>query len=210
MPKRIPHTEMEIITGAQRACDYLAMQQRLGKYYLKFLDMLGNLKKTGDFLEVGSGPGYQTAKVAERNPSARIQAIEPSFDMIDVARSYIKQQGFNDRVSFTQGEVEDEGLIKGLGRFDLIYSSYSLHHWKDPLKAILNLYRALKDDGVLLIYDFERHPLTYYLPFIRKGLRESIRASYIIDEILLMMESLRLEDFLIKSSFPYLSLMITK
>jgi len=64
MLKRIPHSEMEIIKGAQTAEDYLAMQQRLGKYYLKFLNIISNMKKTGDFIEIGSGPRYQTARVA--------------------------------------------------------------------------------------------------------------------------------------------------
>lgn len=81
MLKRIPHTEMEILTGIQTSFDYLAMQQRLGKYYLKFLNIISNMKKTGDFIKIGSGPGYQTARVAERNRDARIQALEPSYDL---------------------------------------------------------------------------------------------------------------------------------
>jgi len=177
MPRRILHTDLEVIAGEQTTEEYLEMQKRIGRFYLKrFLGLLADQGKTGRFLEIGPGPGYQTSKVAERNPKSEIVAVELSADMIAVAQSYIKQRGLSDRVRFVEGAVENEDLIKDLGKFDLIYSSFSLHHWKNPVKAFQNLYRALKEDGVLLIYDLERHWLTYYLP-IRRGIVESIKAS---------------------------------
>jgi ubiquinone/menaquinone biosynthesis C-methylase UbiE len=211
MPKRISHTESEVITGKQTAEEYLAMQQRLGKFYLKkFLEILDDQKKTGAFLEIGCGPGYQTARVAEHNKEIRIQALEPSSDMITIARSYIEQRGLSDRVKFTEGSVEDESLVECLGEFDLIYSTFSLHHWKDPIQAIQNLYRLLKNNGVLLIYDFERHWLTYYLPVGRKGISESMRASYTPKEILSMIAGLKTESSQVQKHFPYLSVIIMK
>jgi ubiquinone/menaquinone biosynthesis C-methylase UbiE len=211
MLRRIPHAELEVITGKQTAEEYLAMQRRLGKFYLKkFLEILRDQNKTGDFLEIGSGPGYQTARVAQLNQLSRIQALEPSADMIAIARSYLEQQGLGDRVKLTEGSVEDTNLVESLGKFDLIYSTFSLHHWKDPIKAIHNLYRVLKDEGALLIYDFERHWLTYYLPVGRKGISESIRASYTPKEIASMIDGLNMENFLVRRHFPYLSVIIRK
>jgi len=41
MPKRIPHTDLEIITGEQTTDQYLEMQKRMGRFYLsKFLSVL--------------------------------------------------------------------------------------------------------------------------------------------------------------------------
>jgi ubiquinone/menaquinone biosynthesis C-methylase UbiE len=201
---------MEVITGQQTTEDYLEMQKKLGKFYLsKFLELLGQQNKTGRFLEVGSGPGYQTAEVAKMNQEADITAIEPSGDMIAVARSYIEQQGLSNRVRFTQGSVEDRALVEGLGRFDLIYSTFSLHHWKYPAKGIQHLYLALNDNGVLLIYDFERHWATYYLP-VRRGIAESVRASYTPREISAMIAGLGIGDYSIHRHFPYLSILIVK
>ncbi|VVB63717.1 Ubiquinone/menaquinone biosynthesis C-methyltransferase UbiE [uncultured archaeon] len=189
--------------GKQTAEEYLAMQQKLGRFYLRnFLKILGNQNKAGNFLEIGCGPGYQTAKVAEHNQKCRIQALEPSSDMIAIARSYMERRGLSDRVRFTVGSVEDESLVRSLGEFDLIYSTFSLHHWKDPIKAISNLYRVLKPEGVLLIYDFESHWFTYYLPVGRKGITESIRASYTPKEISSMIAGLKCGVLWCRDIFP--------
>jgi methylase of polypeptide subunit release factors len=126
MPKRIPHADLEVITGQQTVEDYLEMQKRLGKFYLRgFLKLLTQQNKTGRFLEIGSGPGYQTAEVAKAIPDADVTAVEPSADMIAVAKSYIQHKGLSQRVRFVQGSVEDRILIENLGRFDLVYSTYS-------------------------------------------------------------------------------------
>ena len=212
MPKRIPHIESEVITGKQQAEEYLEMQQRLGRFYLKqFLRILNGQKKTGDFLEIGSGPGYQTVQVAESIQDAKIQALEPSSDMINIARSYIEQKGLSSRVDFVEGSVEDEQLVESLGRFDLIYSSFSLHHLKNPTRAIQNLHQVLKDKGVLFIYDFERHWFTYpNFPLVRRGISKSIRASYTPKEISSMITGSDMGNFQVQRHFPYLSAIITK
>ncbi len=210
MPRRIIHTDLEVITGEQTTEDYLKMQKRIGRFYLRrFLRLLAEQGKTGRLLEIGPGPGYQTAKVAERNPKSEIVAVEASADMIAVAQSYINKRGLSDRVRFVDGVVEDEGLIKELGKFDLIYSSFSLHHWKNPVKAFQNLYQALKEDGVLLIYDLERHWLTYYLP-IRGGIVESIRSSYTPKELSAMIAGLNIQNYQVQKHFPYLSILVRK
>lgn len=207
MLKRIAHTELDVITGKERAGQYLEMQQRMGSFYLsKFMRILELQNKNGRFLEVGSGPGYQTVQVARRNPGSEIIALEPSLDMIWVAKSYARTQKLRAKISYVEGAVENSDLIGGLGKFDLIYSTFSLHHWKEPVTALKNLYKALKDDGVLLIYDFVRHWLTYYLP-VRNGLKESIRASYTPEELVQMMPA---ADFKIRKNFPYVYSVIRK
>jgi ubiquinone/menaquinone biosynthesis C-methylase UbiE len=210
MLKRIPHTDLEVITGEQTTDQYLKMQKRMGRFYLsRFLIAVEKQNKTGKFLEIGSGPGYQTVQVAKRITDSRITVLEPSSDMIKVATSYSLSHNVNDRITFVEGVVEDDTLIQSLGKFDLIYSTFSLHHWKEPVRAINNLYKALKEDGVLLVYDLERHWLTYYLP-LQRGIAESIRASYTPKELISIMASTNSKNYTIEKHFPYLSLIIRK
>ena len=136
-------------------------------------------------------------------------AVEPSSDMIRVARSYAQSQNLTDRISFIEGVVEDDAAISSLGKFDLIYSTFSLHHWKEPSTAIRNLYHALKEDGVILIFDFKRHWFTYYLS-IRKGLKESIRASYTPGELIATLTLLQIQNYHVQTIFPYLSVLLWK
>ena len=107
------------------------------------------------------------------------------------------------------GSVEDETLMFGLERYDLVYSTFSLHHWPDPVKAFQNCYNVLKDDGVMCIYDFIRKGILYYLP-VKKGIWESVRASYLPEEISMMLQGLNIHDFEITTSYPYMCILISK
>jgi ubiquinone/menaquinone biosynthesis C-methylase UbiE len=211
MLKRIPHTDLAIITGDQSAQNYLEMQKKMARFYLNgFLRIVEDQKKNGKFLEIGPGPGYQTVEIIRRFPGAQITALEASSDMIKVATTYSQsQEALGNRLTFIKGEVEDTGLIHRLGKFDLVYSTFSLHHWQEPIKAMQNLYGALKKGGIILIYDFERHWLTYYLP-IKKGLAESIRASYTPKEIELMLSAINIKHYRVQRHFPYLSIVLMK
>lgn len=41
-------------------------------------------------------------------------------------------------------------------KFDVIYSSFSLNYWKDPISLINNLEKHLKPGGIIFIMDFRR------------------------------------------------------
>lgn len=209
--QRVPHGESEVLSGKRTAEEYLRMQQAMGRFYLKgFMAALAGLKKSGNFLEIGSGPGYQTAQVAKQYPGSGIRALEPSRDMIAIAQAYMKQQGVDDRVAFTRGLVEDRAVVDALGKFDLVYSTFSLHHWKEPLTAIFNIYKILKNNGVALIYDFARSRPMYWLASFRQGVAESVRASYTQGELGHIMGQSGIKNYRIEKSLPYMKLTIQK
>ena len=77
--------------------------------------------------------------------------------------------------------------------FDFIISSGSLHHWKEPVKVINEVYRVLKTDGEALIGDVRKNASKEELDKIakkidsfimRSGLRHSIKEAYTKDEII--------------------------
>jgi len=210
MPKRIPHVYSEAITGVKETTNYLAMQKKLGRFYLKgFIKRLIGFNKKGLFLEIGPGPAYQTSEIAKQAEGIKIKALEYSEDMISIAKKYCKTQNLQTKIEFVHGSVEDEKLVSGLGKFDLIYSTFSLHHWLDPEKAISNLYSALKDDGLIYLYDFKRGGLFYYIS-IKKGIWESIRASYTPDEIKSILDRLNIKNYKISTDFLYMQVIINK
>ena len=210
MPKRIPHSDLEVITGEKTTKDYLKMQKTMGKFYFKdFFAKFDRIKTTGRFLEIGPGPGYQTTLVAERYRPEEILGLEYSADMIKVAEEYCRERKLSDTIKYVHGAVEDTGVIQSLGKFDIIYSTFSLHHWTDPVKGIKNLYDALADKGVLFIYDFFRGGLFYYIN-LKRGIWESIRASYRPDEIRQMLDNMHIEKFSIRKKGLYMDLVVKK
>jgi SAM-dependent methyltransferase len=211
MPKRIPHTaDSEVITGSKTTEDYLKMQKKIGKFYFKdFLLKFEKLNKTGRYLEVGPGPGYQTGMVLEKFNPKEIIGLEYSPDMIKVAQEYINGKGFSNIIKFVNGAVEDTKLINGMGKFDVIYSTFSLHHWSDPIKGINNLYDLLNKNGVLFIYDFYRGGIFYSLK-IKRGIWNSIRASYNSSEIQKMLKELNITKYNINRKNLYMDIAITK
>ena len=77
-------------------------------------------------------PGILATMIAERIASVRITALDLSPDMVAVARARIKEKRLEDRIRCVTADVNDGAAMEGLGLFDLVYSSFSLHHWKTP------------------------------------------------------------------------------
>ncbi|MCK4722364.1 MAG: class I SAM-dependent methyltransferase [Dehalococcoidia bacterium] len=89
-----------------------------------------------------------------------------------------------------------------MGKFDLVYTAFSLHHWKDPEKSISNLWNAVRDNGILHIYDFRRVWWLYHLP-LKGGFIDSVRAAYLPNEIVVVLQKLGINNYRIKATFPF-------
>ncbi len=105
----------------------------------------------GEVLDVGCGPGNVALRIAQLAPSVAVTGVDISPGMIEVASLHAADLGLATRTSFQVGDVkalpfEDE-------RFDLVVSSFSLHHWADPAGGLAEVYRVLKPGGQARIYD---------------------------------------------------------
>jgi SAM-dependent methyltransferase len=210
MPKRIPHINSEMFNGIENARSYLEMQKGFGTRYLEeFLEKFKELNKTGRYLEAGPGPGYVTSLIAQICKPASITGLECSADMISAASEFLIEIKTDTKINFVPGAVEDTNVIAALGKFDLIYTTYSMHHWDDQQKGIKNLYDALDKNGVLFIFDYCRNGFYYYFKMKRR-VRESIRASFRPDEIELMLSNLGITNYKISYHGIYLFITIYK
>jgi SAM-dependent methyltransferase len=101
------------------------------------------------------------------------------------------------------GDVSDEKLMRGLGKFDFVYSTFSLHHWQAPQSAVRNLWNAVGDNGVLYIYDFRRIGWLCSLPLKIRELNE-MKAAYSPYKIKALFQSAGIKSYRIKTRFPYI------
>ncbi len=202
MSKRIVHNE-EGITGIARAKEYAREHEKhRGMMYGPFLRDMKRLNVSGDCLEIGAGPGIFSALFAEENPDVRLTVTDLSPDMVSVAREYVSGKGIGDRLTFSICDAMDEKALGRLGKFDLVYSIYSIHHWKDLERCLLNLLKAVKDGGTLYLGDLKRVWWLYYLPFRNRDL-EQVRASYTRGEIKRILKKLNITKYEIRTLFPY-------
>ncbi len=100
-------------------------------------------------LEVGFGPGVAIELLATQASHGWIAGIDISSTMISVAQRRNFQGIKAGRVELRQGEVTT--LPFADASFDKALSIHTLYFWSDPVKALSELQRVLKQQGVLAL-----------------------------------------------------------
>jgi ubiquinone/menaquinone biosynthesis C-methylase UbiE len=98
-------------------------------------------------LEVAPGPGYLSIELARRDFS--VTGVEISADFVEIEIRNANEA--NVSVDFKQGNAS--ALPHPDGTFDFVICSAAFKNFKDPLKALNEMYRVLKPEGMALILD---------------------------------------------------------
>ena len=154
--------------------------------------VLGQGVSQGHGLDLGTGPGYVALEIAGHQPGLQMVGLDLAAHMVEGARRRAGRAGLNGRAAWPQGD--GHALPFADDSFDLVVSSFALHHWDEPLQVLNEIARVLKPDGQYYIADLCRQPsviqrmLAYAsipvisLPFGSYwgygGYYESVRASY--------------------------------
>jgi SAM-dependent methyltransferase len=201
--RKIEVHQGEDFVGLEAARKYAAEAQKSTGRYQAFFERLKTLGVAGRCLDVGAGPGIVAGMVAEKYPQAELTALELSPDMVTVGQEFLQSKGLENRIEFVVGDAADIGLLQSLGKFDLIYSTYTLHHWENPRQVIDNLMTLLADDGVLFIHDLRRVWWLYWVPS-QSGFFRSVRGAYVKDEVAEILAGVNPACYQIKNEFPFL------
>jgi len=169
--------------------------------YRNFISNLKKLKIKGRYLDVGCGPGIVTQKIARQHPDVEIVGNDNSAEMLKLAQQELPND-LKDRIRFTEGDACKLDTFKELGKFDLIYSTFTMHHWDNAELAIKNLFSLINDNGLLYIHDLKRVIWLYYIKS-NTGFFKSIRASYRPKEIKKMLIKIGIKNFSIRVIFPF-------
>jgi SAM-dependent methyltransferase len=209
MPRRIQEEQNQVFTGIENARAYAkqARSPMMQRGYRVIVERISRLGIKGRYLEIGSGPAILTAMIARAIPQAHITAVELLPNMITVAQEEVEREGLTDRINLIEGDAADAKLLSQLGPFDLVYSTYSLHHWDHPETVIENLLQAVAPEGTLFIHDLKRVWWLYWVPS-RSGFILSIRAAYTPAEIRDLLTGLGMGRFEIQNGLFYQSIII--
>jgi ubiquinone/menaquinone biosynthesis C-methylase UbiE len=104
-----------------------------------------HIAKKSKFLDVGCGAGYSLMKASE-DLDCKAVGIDPDPGAHGVGR-FVKE--LVNQIEIKQGFAEN--LPFADNSFDVVYSSHVLEHVNDEVKALDEMKRVLKKDGVLVI-----------------------------------------------------------
>ncbi|HYU84569.1 MAG TPA: class I SAM-dependent methyltransferase [Kribbellaceae bacterium] len=149
------HNMPRVFEGrGSRVYDLAARTLLRGVYRRLAADIAGAAPHGAAVLDVGTGPGVLLAELARRRPDLELTGIDLSADMVAAANRNLSR--FGGRATVLAASVTD--LPFPDRSFDLIVSSFSLHHWDHPEAAAPELARVLRPGGRLQIYDFRFAP----------------------------------------------------
>lgn len=99
-------------------------------------------------LEVAAGPGYFCIELA-RLGDFDITGLDISDDLIGIARANAVESGV--KVDFIQGNAS--AIPFSDAAFDLVFCSWAVKNFMQPVKVLNEIYRVLKPGGAALILD---------------------------------------------------------
>ncbi|MGD0552597.1 MAG: class I SAM-dependent methyltransferase [Sedimentisphaerales bacterium] len=119
-------------------------------YELAAEDILSHCSQ-GTLLDIGTGPARLLLKLHQQSPGMRLVGIDSSAAMITQAKQNVAQAGMSEFIEIKEGSASRIPFPDQ--SFDIVVSTVSMHHWKQPEACLNEIYRVLKDNSFALIYD---------------------------------------------------------
>jgi len=148
-------------------------------------------------LDLGTGPGYVAVELVRWQSGLKVIGLDLAAHMVEKASHYAAWTGFGDRILWPQ--ADGHRLPFADNSFDLVVSSFAVHHWADPLRILNEIARVLKPQGRYYLADLCREATTFQRLFAYAsipalslafgsywgygGYYESVRASYTRAEV---------------------------
>ena len=151
----------------------------------------------GRVLDVGTGTGRLAIEFAKGIPAVEVVGLDLSDVALELARDNAQESQASSRVSFERGDAED--MPFGDDTFDLVISGNTLHLLENPVRMFNEIQRVLKLGGRFLVSDFRRSWLGI--------LTEHVRSAYSPEEVRNLLRRSELQDWKVKDSLFWLSVL---
>lgn len=133
----------------------------------------------GTVLDIGTGPGTLPRVLAETAPNIRVVGIDVERALLQDAQEDVLRNAVQDRASFLLADAHALPFLSG--SFEMVVSIASLHLWRDRQKCISELYRVLKERGIvlMLVGRFRIYPgKISLLDFVTKGSAKYLKSIF--------------------------------
>ncbi len=139
-------------SGDTGACGDALRKARPGglcDFYRQVASEISSSVGSGKVLDVGTGPGHLLVEIAGGNPNLELVGLDLSRSMLKIAKKLTGQ--YKIPVQLVRGNVRS--LPFSDDTFDLVVSTLSIHHWRDPAEGIRQCLRVTAPGGRCWIYD---------------------------------------------------------
>ncbi|ORY82354.1 UbiE/COQ5 family methyltransferase [Leucosporidium creatinivorum] len=126
--------------------------------------LIPHLKPGFKILDCGCGPGTISVSLAELVPEGSVVGIEPagvSSTVLENARKLAAEKDV-DNVKFEIADIHNLQASFEAGSFDVVHAHQVLQHISDPVKALKEMRRVLKPDGILAVREGDFDGMTMY------------------------------------------------
>ena len=127
-------------------------EKRLGEMQEYAKEVKKYLTENANVLEVAPGPGYFSIELAKME-NYKITGIDISADFINICK--INAQRENVNINFVQGNVSAMPFEDNI--YDFIFCSAAFKNFKQPVTALREMNRVLKNNGIVFIIDMNRN-----------------------------------------------------
>lgn len=140
--------DMAITGSFSRWYDKNTRENRIGEMREYAKEAAKYLTEQANVLEVAPGPGYLAIELAKLG-NYNITGMDLSADFVEICKINAKRENVN--VTFIEGNVSAMPFEEN--SFDFIICSAAFKNFKEPVKALQEMYRVLKKGGIVLIID---------------------------------------------------------
>lgn len=163
-PRRIPQNATMTSTQLQSAYDEIADQYEKRTWFDQHILGVARLRKkllskaNGNVLDVACGTGQNLPLFA---PDSQITAVDLSPKMLEVAR----QNAIKHRLSANFVVMDAEKLEFPDGSFDTVVSTLSTCTFPNPVRALQEMKRVCRPDGLILLLEHGHSSLPWLAGF---------------------------------------------
>lgn len=130
--------------------DRNSRKSRLAEMHAYANEAAAHVSKGANILEVAPGPGYLSIELARKG--FNVTGVEISADFVKIEKNNAKEAKVS--VDFKEGNASN--LPCEDNYFDFIICSAAFKNFKEPVKALCEMHRVLKEGGTALIIDMNR------------------------------------------------------
>ncbi|MBM4464144.1 MAG: class I SAM-dependent methyltransferase [Chloroflexi bacterium] len=140
---------------AQRYARWRGISSRIvyASFARKIAKCMAPLPEEAIIVDLGTGPGLLPIELHKLWPQAKIIGVDPSAEMLDIARKNANEAGIAN-LETRVGTAEEIPIASN--SVDLVVTQSSFHEWENPQKGLAEIFRILRPGGCLILKDYNR------------------------------------------------------